>query len=174
MRIILAELGHEFESNNSFSKSKSSEDLDQLNKEIEEKAQVSTLDQILLTVNGIQIKDNTLEPELDASTIVLFNRRVLQDPSQVRLPDSNLVTNDMMPSFAELETMIYACETEPEKEEEMRGILKDISQTIVDTCQRRKTSIDKLARETNGQAIALEAALFNLESHVKISVNLIV
>ncbi|CEP17310.1 hypothetical protein [Parasitella parasitica] len=170
MRIILAESGHEFESNNSFSKSKSPEEyvcLEQLRKEVENEFRINVPDQILLTVNGIQIKDNTLEPEQNASTIILFNRRLLQDPSLVKLPDCNLITNDMIPTFAELEAMIYTCETEIEKEEEIRIMLKDIGQTILDTCQRRKASIDKLARETNGQAIALEAALANLESHVK-------
>ncbi|CAO3616602.1 unnamed protein product [Mucor fragilis] len=73
----------------------------------------------------------------------------------------------MIPTLAELESMIYTCETEPGKEDEMKGLLRDISETIMETCQRRKACIDKLARETGGQGVALEAALSNLESHVK-------
>ncbi|EPB89728.1 hypothetical protein HMPREF1544_03391 [Mucor circinelloides 1006PhL] len=168
MRIIVAESGHEFESNSPYSKTKSLEHLAQLKQDIENRVQIHSSDQILLTVNGTQVKDNTtLEEEQDASTIVLFNRRLLQDPSLVKLPEFELVTNEMIPTFAELESMIYTCETEPDKQEEMKGMLKDISQTIIETCQRRKACIDKLTRETSGQAIALEAALSNLESHVK-------
>ncbi|GAN04225.1 conserved hypothetical protein [Mucor ambiguus] len=151
MRIIVAETGHEIELNNPFSKTKRLEHLAQLKQEIETKAQIHSADQILLTVDGAQIKDNTvLEQEQDASTIVLFNRRLLQDPTLVQLPELDLVTTEMIPTLAELEPMIYTCETEPEKEDEIKGLLRD-----------------KLTRETSGQAIALEAALFNLESHVK-------
>ncbi|KAK4511813.1 uncharacterized protein ATC70_003812 [Mucor velutinosus] len=168
MRIIVAESGHEFELSNPFSKTKRSEHLAQLKQDIETKVQIHSADQILLTVDGTQIKDNTvLEDEQDASTIVFFNRRLLQDPTLVQLPEFDLVTNEMIPTLAELESMIYTCETEPDKEDEMKRLLRDISETIMETCQRRKACIDKLARETSGQAIALEAALSNLESHVK-------
>ncbi|KAL0139726.1 hypothetical protein V8B55DRAFT_1500804 [Mucor lusitanicus] len=168
MRIIVAESGHEFELNNPFSKTRRLEHLAQLKQAIDTKVQIDSADQILLTVDGTQIKDNTvLEDEQDASTIVLFNRRLLQNPALVQLPDLDLVTSDMIPTLAELESMIYTCETEPEKEDEMKGLLGDISETIIQTCQRRKASIDNLARETSAQAIALEAALANLESHVK-------
>lgn len=86
----------------------------------------------MLTVNGTQVKDNTtLEEEQDTFTIVLFNRRLLQDPSLVKLPEFELVTNEMIPTFAELESMIYTCETEPDKQEEVKGMLKDISQVSI-------------------------------------------
>jgi hypothetical protein len=58
----------------------------------------------------------------------LFNRRLLQDPKLVNLPELSLVTNEMIPTFAELESMIYAFETEPEKEEKIKTLLRDISQ----------------------------------------------
>ncbi|KAL9544143.1 hypothetical protein MBANPS3_007771 [Mucor bainieri] len=168
MKIVVAETGNELESNNPFSKTKRLEHLNQLKQEIENKVQIHSADQILLTVDGTQIKDNTiLEEEQDASTIVLFNRRLLQDPTLVQLPEVDLVTSDMIPTLAELESMVYTCETEPEKEDEMRRLLRDISETAIETCQRRKACIDRMARETSGQAIALEAALSNLESHVK-------
>lgn len=164
----MAESGHEVELSNPFSKTRRLEHLAQLKQDIETELQLQSTDQILLTVNGTQIKDNTvLEEEQDASTVVLFNRRLLQDPALVQPPGLDLVTNDMIPTLAELESMIYTCETESEKEDEMKGLLRDISETIMETCQRRKASIDTLARGISGQAIALEAALANLESHVK-------
>lgn len=100
-----------------------------MKQDVEAEVQIHSADQILLTVDGTQIKDNTvLEEEQDASTIVLFNRRLLQDPTLVQLPELDLITNEMIPTLAELESMIYTCETEPGKEDEMKGLLRDISE----------------------------------------------
>lgn len=123
--------------------------LAQLKQAIDTKVQIDSADQILLTVDGTQIKDNTvLEDEQDASTIVLFNRRLLQNPALVQLPDLDLVTSDMIPTLAELESMIYTCETEPEKEDEMKGLLGDISEV---------TSICCWGRGSNGTALTPSA-----------------
>ncbi|KAI8979142.1 hypothetical protein BDF20DRAFT_482146 [Mycotypha africana] len=116
MRLILAESGSEIETSNKFLRSHDVKDLMELQKEVHNRANIKPADQILLSLNGIQIKPtaqdtNTLWQQINVveeqlwgkklvadrqDTLVVFNRRyiTMQQFESTPIDDSFLLLVD--------------------------------------------------------------------------------
>lgn len=171
MRIILAETGQDFEFTIASSGSNSSNELLLIKLEIEKKFHIKSADQILISATGMLIKES--DTRLDHSIIVAFNRRVLQDHATVQrlmntIPEvtDSLIDSNTIPNLKELESTIYLYGVE-ERDEDLYDTLDHIIQVCIQASTRRRSMIEQFVREFSGQAIALNAALNNLESHVR-------
>lgn len=101
-----------------------------LKQEIEQVTRIKPSDQILLLPNGTQLKDNKLPANEDS--IVLFNRRLLQNPTQLQTSYSvepDLIVSNTIPSLQDIEdSFISILENSSDENIEIINQLKNIIQ----------------------------------------------
>lgn len=108
--------------------------LSKIKQQVEKRAYLKYHDQILVSATGIQLKESDTNISDIHSTIIIFNRRLLQDPaciqrlaSAIPQPTESLTDSDTIPSLKKLESLINLYEIQ-DKDLELFDMLDHILQ----------------------------------------------
>lgn len=105
-----------------------------IKQQIEKRVALKYQDQILISSTGIQLKESDTHINDIYSTIVIFNRRLLQDPNCIKRltnampqPTESLIDSDTIPSLKKLENLILIYQVQ-DKDVELFEMLNHIVQ----------------------------------------------